>query len=117
MMYDASDYLTREETSELQRNMKNAGMKRFRGNSFTNSKKQGVTELWSYRTFIMSWDSVKDELTVNYEAFGFSKTTCSHISRFLKEYTPFDYHTVKDFVTHADFGMFKELKHGTIICL
>ena len=117
MMYDRYDYLSREQTSNLQRDMRGAGMKRYHGNSFINQNGDDV-ELYSYKTFIASWNKGNGILWVNGGAFDYSATTCRHISKFLQDYTDLDYYEVKGWITFADkYGDFQMIKGIKVVVM
>ena len=65
------------------------------GNAFVEiDTDNGNIYLWSYRTLVAKVEN--NWLTIN----GlYSMTTRRHIGAFMREYTPFDYHTAKQIYT------------------
>lgn len=117
MLYNGYDYMSREETSELNKRHKDAV--RLRGNSWVYFDGACQT-LVSYDTTIMSWNMFAHTLYVNHDAFEYSNTTCRHISEFLRKYVDLlDYYTVKGFITDAYVDQHIDLFNGqvTIVCV
>lgn len=100
MMYDAYNYLSRKETYDLYRDAKEHGLERFYGNSFVSMSDDKVS-FFSYDTPII--DLYKDHMFIDIRAFEYSRTTCKHISLFLRKYAPnIDYYGLKQYVIHTE---------------
>lgn len=99
MMYDATDYLSRKEVRDLHFDAKVHGFVQFRGNSFVRKSDEKIS-FFSYSTPII--DLYKDHMAVDINAFTHSRTTCRHISQFLRVYAPnIDYYELKDYVVNT----------------
>lgn len=110
MVYDYADYLPKAEYAKKCKAPK--GCIKLYGASYVRIQtvdesydilfKQGksgcvVNTLVSYDTAIM--DVCEELIIVNHAAFSYSRTTCRHISMFLRKYVKdIDYHTLKKIV-------------------
>lgn len=98
MLYDGAWYLDSKERNKLMRNMSGKGKTKLYGASYTTSDE--FLRLYSYEKLIMAYGVNKEIcnepiLFVNGLAFEYSRTTCRHISIFLRKYFNLDYGKVK----------------------
>lgn len=105
MIYDRDDYLSSADYKKMCKVPK--GCTKLRGASYvwphitsenSDFHKFGigtamVSTLVSYDIPICDWCA--DVLIISVNAFGYSNTTCRHLSEFLRSYTSIDYKTVK----------------------
>lgn len=128
MMYDRDNYLSSADYKKACKIPE--GCTKLRGASYTKAEvfdegsyfatmfgiKQGMaTTLYSYDTPIC--DFCADVLLLDIRAFGYSKTTCRHLSEFLRKYTHIDYTTLKTEFSRHDYtlGEIIEIDGSTIM--
>ena len=127
MLYDRNDYLPKADYTKACKVPE--GAVKLRGASYTiahtideNSLfsgfgiKQGMaTSLFSYGTGICDWCA--DVLIISVNAFGYSNTTCRHLSEFLKRYTSIDYTRLKEVYDHEQpiAGQFVKIEDVTVL--
>jgi hypothetical protein len=105
MIYDRDDYLSSADYKKMCKVPK--GCTKLRGASYVFT--HGVSENSDFHAFgidtaevstLVSYDTpicdyCANVLIISLNAFGYSNTTCRHLSEFLRRYTSIDYTTVK----------------------
>lgn len=82
--YDGWDHLDNIQIKRYNESAKTDGWVKFHGMSYTKRIDSSVF-LMSYDTVICEWDTLADNLYIRADAFEFSRTTCNHINRFLRD--------------------------------
>lgn len=94
MIYGNSDYLSGDETRSLANRMKADGYTRLRGNSFYTFH-NGSIHMFSYETAMCSFDTVNNVLVIRHNFYEYSRSSCQHVSLFLRKFLNVDYSTIK----------------------
>lgn len=119
MMKYSSDYLSREETREL--NKRHENCKRLRGNSWVFDNAPNEVTLISYDKVIAKWKQgakPHPQLWIVWDAFECSATTSRHLSMFIREYTNgcVSFQDCKTFITDAEIYEIKQINGIVIVC-
>ena len=128
MIYDRSDYLSKAEYAKMSKVPD--GCTKLMGTAYTKAEVFGEgslfaaqfgishgmsTTLYSYDVPIC--DYCANILLLDTHAFEYSRTTCRHLSEFLKRYTHIDYQTLKSEVSRCDYklGEFIDVDGTTVM--
>jgi len=80
--------------------------------------KENEVNLYSYNTFIASYNKEEEKLYLNSSKWDYSNTTRKYFKAFIEDFTPFNYDTKQKFIRTIELSedIITFNKEGMIVC-